>query len=140
MKYRKLRWKKYFVLPQHFFLCIKILLPASYLFPIALTQLCQDEQTSICLKWEIFSSQQKLFIILILTSTATSLLSTAQSIAMPCSVKTYGIYLLPPWALSSLEVAFCDLKHSYSSGVKRNINSEGNLFYFFWLVHLIFWL
>ena len=38
----------------------------------------------------------KLFMILTLTSTATSLLSTAESMAIPCSVNTYGIYLLPP--------------------------------------------
>ena len=35
--------------------------------------------------------------ILILTWIATSLLSTAESIAIPCSVKAYGRYLLPPF-------------------------------------------
>ena len=64
-------------------------------------------------------------IILILTCIAISLLSTAESIAIPCSVKTYGRYLLPP--LPSFEVTNCDLKESYSSFFSWNLKFSGNL-------------
>ena len=49
------------------------------------------------------------------------LLSTEESIKMPCSVKAYGEYLLPPL----FEVPIWHLKNS--SFVKRNIKSSGNL-------------
>ena len=42
-----------------------------------------------------------------------------------CSVKTYGKYLRPPY--SSLEVAICDLKLSYSSFVNWKQKFSGNL-------------
>ena len=54
----------------------------------------------------------KLSMILMLTPTVTLLLSTAKSNAMPCSVNTYGIYLLSPSVLP-LEVTNCDLKWKY---------------------------
>ena len=44
-----------------------------------------------------------------LTSTASSLFNTDDSIAMPCSVKTYGKYLRPPLVLIFV-VEICDLK------------------------------
>ena len=57
---------------------------------------------------------------------ATSLRKTAESIAIPCSVKTYGNFLRPPYPLSSsnLEVAICDFKFSYHLKGWQMIKSE----------------
>ena len=51
----------------------------------------------------------KAFIIFMLICIATSLRNTAESIAIPCSVNTYGKYLRPPFRSFSIEVAICDL-------------------------------
>ena len=49
---------------------------------------------------------------------------TLDSIETPCSVKTKGRYLLPPFPI--FEVAICDLKEIHSSCVNWNIKSDGN--------------
>ena len=53
---------------------------------------------------------------------ASSPLSTVANIYIPCSVNTYGIFLIPP----QLEVTNCDFKFSSSSFVNWNIKSSGN--------------
>ena len=58
----------------------------------------------------------------------TSLWSTAGSIDIPCSVKAYGMYLLPPWPVVSavFEMPVWHLKNSSSVSWKQK--SSRNLF------------
>ena len=67
----------------------------------------------------------KAFIMLILIWIAVSLLRTADNIAIPCSIKTYGKYLRPPLFVSFFEVTNCDLKDSNSSLLSWNLKLSG---------------
>src|ERR1700743_2746817 len=62
--------------------------------------------------------------IVMLTSIARSLVSTEESIAMPCSVKASG--LLPP-RLRREGITFCDRNASTSSSDSSNRKSGGTL-------------
>ena len=79
-----------------------------------------------------FLRTSKLFIILILTSIATSILRTAKSVA-----KTEDIYVLPP-CVFLLKVIICDLKFSYfsSDAWERNFPISNVYHYFSYTIFL----
>jgi len=83
----------------------------------------------------ISRSRTNVRIMAIFTVTARSLFKTDDSIAMPCSVKTYGFFLRPI-LIPELEVTICDFQFSVSFLSSGNIKSIGKRSRFRWTAWL----
>ena len=84
-------------------------------------RICSNMWALSAMKWRIST---KASMILMLTSMAVGLRSTAESMETPCSVKTRGMERRPPHP-SSLEITNCDFKITISFFVSLKQKCSG---------------